>query len=286
MTSSLFRPYGQGGNSRFRTYFWSRRPQRRPDRRRRLAGPRVSPRSEFRHRAGGPQSFHTPPRRNGSWATCSSAPHTPNTAQRSTRAYQVPGGGCVRHLSRLLHGCLRPLRRSDSRAARCPWCPREVHRAQLARELLEPDQVTTRSLSPKSSWQGGVRFVRDVCGRKEGGRGGSGLWGERVATALRRKPVNLWLGTGVLPHDCVGDRGAGVSIPDDGGLALVCDTDRGDLGGRGTRSAEYVKHCRCDTVPHLEGVMFNPAGLRKNLFVFTLRGRGNAPVSSDKNRSR
>src|SRR6218665_394643 len=139
--------------------------------------------------------------------------------------------------------------------------------------------------SHASSWNR-IKYPRDLGRRKVGGKGESGLWGEPGATAPRRKPVNLWLGTGVLPHDCVGDRGAGVSIPDDGGLALVCDTDRGDLGGRGTRSAEYVKHCRCDTVPHLEGVMFNPAGLRKNLFVFTLRGRGNAPVSSDKNRSR
>src|SRR5690606_11651702 len=76
----------------------------------------------------------------------------------------------------------------------------------------------------------------------------------------------------VLPDDGVMDGPAALAIPDDCCLALVGDADRGDVAGREVCLCKRPAGRRDDAAPYLLRVMFDPAGGRKNLRKFLLRG--------------
>ena len=84
----------------------------------------------------------------------------------------------------------------------------------------------------------------------------AGVAGELVHDRVRAR---------VLPHDRVADRPAAIALPYDGGLALVGDAHRGDVG----RARAGRRESRLDGLaargPDLVGVVLDPAGTRMDL---------------------
>ncbi len=105
----------------------------------------------------------------------------------------------------------------------------------------------------------------EVAGQRE-----AGLAAEAVLADVAAQLAAERLGAGVLPHQCVVHRLAGVLVPQDGGLALVGDTDRADvvLGQAGLlqRAADDRLH----PGPDLGGVVLDVAGLGEDLPVLLL----------------
>ena len=93
----------------------------------------------------------------------------------------------------------------------------------------------------------------------------SGLFADHVAVAFGNKLVDDGRGAAALPDDGVCNRLAGGLVPDDGGLALVCDADGGNVR---RRHAELIHRGAGDLqrrIPDLCGVVFHPARLREYL---------------------
>src|SRR5699024_10673472 len=91
------------------------------------------------------------------------------------------------------------------------------------------------------------------------------------------------VGPGVLPDDGVVAGPSGLLVPDDGGLTLVGDADRGDLFGGDVTFAKRLLDDGLDVGPDLLGVVFDPPRAGKYLLVFALVHRDDAsvPVEED-----
>ena len=94
-----------------------------------------------------------------------------------------------------------------------------------------------------------------------------GARGHHLLETFRSEIGTDFGGAPVLPDDGVIDRFAGLTVPDDGGLALVGDADGGDLAGGLDRLAAG----RQRGVPEVLRIVFNPAALRKMLGELLLR---------------
>ena len=66
-------------------------------------------------------------------------------------------------------------------------------------------------------------------------------------------------GAAVLPDNRVVDRLTGVTVPHNGGFALVGDADGGDVGGLDARLGDGAAHNGNDRGPYLLRIMFHPA---------------------------
>ena len=104
--------------------------------------------------------------------------------------------------------------------------------------------------------------------------------------ALVVQTVAVFRGAAVLPDDGVMYRLAGGAVPDDGGLALVGDANRGEVfrfqPGFGERFGEH----RNLRTPNLLGVMLNPARRREILGKRLLRDADGLAVAVKNNRPR
>src|SRR5438874_919656 len=69
------------------------------------------------------------------------------------------------------------------------------------------------------------------------------------------------------------DRPAGGAVPQDGGLALIGDTDRGDIGGADARLGHGGANSRDGRVPDLFRVVLNETWSGIDLAKLLLRGR-------------
>ena len=78
------------------------------------------------------------------------------------------------------------------------------------------------------------------------------------------------VGAGVLPDEGVVDGLTGVLVPEQGGLALVGDADRLDVGGGDTRLDDRPGDDLLDVLPDLIRVVFDPARLGEDLLVLLL----------------
>ena len=79
--------------------------------------------------------------------------------------------------------------------------------------------------------------------------------------------------TCVLPHECVRDRFARLAVPYDGGLALVCDSDRGQVLWLKAAFRHRLRDHLARVLPDIFRVVLNPSWLGINLFVFLLGNR-------------
>src|SRR5690606_24784635 len=93
--------------------------------------------------------------------------------------------------------------------------------------------------------------------------------GPAVASELVDDPV----GAGVLPDDGVVHRFAGGPVPHHRRLTLVGDADRGDVGADEVALGQCAGADLASIAPDLFGVVFDPAGLRKDLLVLALVDR-------------
>ena len=89
-------------------------------------------------------------------------------------------------------------------------------------------------------------------------------------TGLRRSTV--------LPDDRVADRPAGRAIPDEGGLALIGDSERRQSRGLAPGPAQRLARGRNGARPKRLGIVLHPARPRKNLRDFFLGDGDRRPV--------
>jgi hypothetical protein len=78
------------------------------------------------------------------------------------------------------------------------------------------------------------------------------------------------IGARALPNDGIHERFAGIFIPEHGGLPLIGDADGGQIRSANIRFCQgAADHFLC-VLPDLEGIMFHPSRLWKDLFMLLL----------------
>ncbi len=88
---------------------------------------------------------------------------------------------------------------------------------------------------------------------------------EAVHAAVPRQVVDQVGGAGVLPHHRVGDRLAGLPIPQQRRLALIGDADRGEIVRTDVQRGHRLGDDRLDRAPDLQRVVLDPPRSRKDL---------------------
>jgi hypothetical protein len=78
------------------------------------------------------------------------------------------------------------------------------------------------------------------------------------------------IGSGALPDNGVCERFAGIFIPDHGGFPLIGDTNGGQIRTGKIRISQGAANDILGVPPDFKGIMFHPARLGKNLFMFFL----------------
>ena len=96
--------------------------------------------------------------------------------------------------------------------------------------------------------------------------------------------VNNAFGASVLPHDGVVDRLTTLSVPHNGGFALLRDTDRLNVLYRNRGLGQRSTHNFTGVAPNLHRIVFHPAGLRKDLPVLYLTAGNRLPIMSEQDR--
>ena len=116
-----------------------------------------------------------------------------------------------------------------------------------------------------------VQDPLELCGREVSVDDQPGLLRDQVGQAAGLQLVAVLACAAALPDNGVVDRLAGVTVPDDGRLALVRDTDGGDvLRRRADLVHSRQRHAELGR-PDLVGVMLDPAGLGEILGELLLR---------------
>ena len=108
------------------------------------------------------------------------------------------------------------------------------------------------------------------CGEIAGERQ-AGLRAEPILPAVARVLRHQRIDARVLPDHRVVYRLAGGAIPQQGGLALVGDADRGEVAMRQVGAAQRFSDHRLRVAPDLQRIVFDPAGLRIDLPMLHLR---------------
>ena len=93
---------------------------------------------------------------------------------------------------------------------------------------------------------------------------------EAILPAVFGELVADRVGAGILPDDRIVDRLAGRFLPHNSGLTLVGDTDRGNIFRGDVTLLERALDHFLGALPDFHRVVFDPAGLRVDLFVFLL----------------
>ena len=120
-----------------------------------------------------------------------------------------------------------------------------------------------------------------------GGQREAGLRAEAVLAAFLAKFGAELVRACILPHDSIGIRFAGASIPDDGCFTLIRDTHGGDVAGRCVRLGNGTAHYFLRALPYFQRVVLHPAWLWKYLCMLELMHahRFAAPVEQDATRA-
>ena len=93
-------------------------------------------------------------------------------------------------------------------------------------------------------------------------------------------------GAPVLPDDCIVDGAAGRAVPDDRGLALIGDADRGDVLRPGADLGERRAYGRKGGRPDRLGIVLDQAGGRIDLGQLLPRARDRGQRSIEQDRAR
>ena len=89
----------------------------------------------------------------------------------------------------------------------------------------------------------------------------------------------------VLPHDGIVDRLASRAIPHNGGLALICDAEAGDVIGGKRRLGDRLAHRLDRRRPDLFRVMLDPAGRGIDLAQLLLRAGERTQIRIERDRA-
>jgi hypothetical protein len=103
-----------------------------------------------------------------------------------------------------------------------------------------------------------------------GGQGEADLFAEPVLADVAFKLFTDFVGAGVLPDDGVVEWFAGIFVPNDGGFALIGDTNSNDVGGGEVAFLHRAFDDVLGARPNFHGIMFHPAWFGIDLFVFQL----------------
>src|SRR5215216_5290570 len=101
------------------------------------------------------------------------------------------------------------------------------------------------------------------------------FFAEAILAAIFGKLIADSVGAGILPDNRVVNRLAGCLLPDDRGLTLIGYTDRGEVLGRNIAFLESAFDHFLAALPDFDGIVFHPAWLWVDLFVFLLINRYN-----------
>ena len=140
----------------------------------------------------------------------------------------------------------------------------QITQVSIVPNRMSPRSARSRSPSTLSSSQ------RTFGPAKYEASGRPGLAAEAVLADVAAELPAERVGAGVLPDEGVVDGLAGVPVPQQGGLALVGDADRLDVGGGDTRLDDRAGDDLLDIGPDLGGVVFDPARLGEDLLVLLL----------------
>ncbi|ERH06017.1 MAG: hypothetical protein J07HN4v3_01627 [Halonotius sp. J07HN4] len=125
-------------------------------------------------------------------------------------------------------------------------------------------------------WSGSLKFDRigvvenplGFCRREVGVTFEAGFCADFLNLAGFLDLLDAVGGASILPDECVVYWFAGFGIPDNCCLALVGDADRFELVGIEALFIERLVDYELRVLPDLHRVVFDPAGLRIDLFVF------------------
>ena len=87
-----------------------------------------------------------------------------------------------------------------------------------------------------------------------------------------------------MPNDSAMDRLSGRAVPNNCGLALICNADSGDICGRYAAITHDFAACCDGGCPEVLWFMFDPTGMGKMLRKFLLRDSLNAALTIEQYR--
>src|SRR5579862_822115 len=102
---------------------------------------------------------------------------------------------------------------------------------------------------------------------------------DKRTAAIVAKAVAEIGGAAILPDDRVVNGLSCFSIPEDRRLALIGNSDRGDVAGLGSSLRDRVERHRDLRRSDLLGIVFDPAGLRIDLLKFPLGNRAHSSIA-------
>ena len=163
------------------------------------------------------------------------------------------------------------------------------HVASAARQSPDEPRIdgTEEDLTPcgpGSQPVAGVEQVLDLGAREVGVDHQAGLAAERFLQAVILQTLADRGADTALPDNGVGDRPAGMTVPENGGLSLIGDTHRGDLGSGNPRPLHRpASHFDLGTPDGLR-VVLHKARRRQDLLELLLGRRPHAAVAGKDNR--
>src|SRR5580704_2077488 len=112
------------------------------------------------------------------------------------------------------------------------------------------------------------------------------LAAESVLSSRFRQLANVVCDARVLPNDRVRDRLASLSVPYDGGFALVGDSNRCQVSWPEASFRHGLRNYLTRVLPDFLRIVLNPSGLGVNLRVLFLRDRHGASRAVKHNETR
>jgi len=119
-----------------------------------------------------------------------------------------------------------------------------------------------------------------------GGERQPGLGAEAAGAALARELGDVLVHARILPDQRVGQRLAGLAIPQDGGLALVGDAQRRQVAGVQAALRHGLGDHLAGPQPDLVRIVLHPSGLRIDLPVLPLRAGDDSPGAVEDQKAR
>ena len=166
---------------------------------------------------------------------------------------------------------------------------RDVRR--VARELphqpaVDGSERQLAGLGPGARAGDVVENPRDLAAGKIGVDDEPGAFSNEVFVAVAFQAIAEIRRPTVLPDDRVVDGLSSLTVPHDGGLALVGDADGGDVSRPKVRAPQRLGRHRNLRRPDLAGVMFNPARTREDLLKLALSDGDDGRIVIEDDRAR
>ena len=132
----------------------------------------------------------------------------------------------------------------------------------------------TRPLSARLRASGTLSSIQQVRrGKVQSGSTKSGPLDDHSFAAVGDQALAQIGSAAILPHDRVGNRLAGLPIPDQRSLALIGYTDRGNARRIERRLPQNLPHGRERRVPEIVRIVLNPSRMRVDLLELPLSDR-------------